>query len=345
MDRSLERYYSVICTITIGVVVSFILYIVVDGWEKEHQRFEFEARVKGFANAVQTSLNGNVEALMFLGDFFNNSTHVNRHEFSNFVQSVMPRFPGIQAFSWNPLVIDKERAEYESLAKKEGYENFEFTERTAENRLVRAAQRQEYVIVYYINPLEANKPALGFDIASNPTRLKAITNGFYTGKLSVTDRITLVQETGTQYGILLLLPIYKQDVAIKTTEDRLKYRKGFVVEVLRIGDVVDAALKGFSYEGINLFLYDLSADKDKQFLYCRPSRLSGKTEQPVKEEVINKGLYWEEIFDFTGRKWKIVFTSSPSYFISPHYWQPWVALSSSLALTFMLAFFILKKIK
>jgi hypothetical protein len=155
----------------------------------------------------------------------------------------------------------------------------------------------------------------------------------------------LVQETGDQYGILLLLPIYQQGVALKTTEDRHKYRKGFVVEVLRIGDVVENALNGFSDEGINLILYDLSADKDKNFLYYRPSRLSGMTEQPTQEETIHKELYWEKIFDFAGRQWKIIFNSSPSYFISPHNWQAWVTLSSSLVLTFILAFYLLDKIK
>ena len=68
---SLRRHLIVICTISIGIVVSFILYMMVDSWEQEHQRFEFESRVKGYANAVQTSLNANIEALMFLGDFFN----------------------------------------------------------------------------------------------------------------------------------------------------------------------------------------------------------------------------------------------------------------------------------
>ncbi len=344
-DSSIRRYLIVIFTVLIGIVVSLFLYIVVDIWEREHQRIEFESRVKGLANAVQTSLNENIEALFFLGDFFNNSTHVTRQEFSSFVNSVLPRFPGIQAFSWNPLVQDEERAEYEELAKTEGYENFEFTERTKENKLVRAAQRKEYVIVYYIEPLEANKPAFGFDIASNPTRLRAITNGFFTGKLSATDRIRLVQETGDQFGILLLLPIYQQGAALKTTEDRQKHRKGFVVEVLRIGDVVETALKGFSDDGINLILYDLTAEKDEQLLYYRPSGVSGMAEQPPKDEITHTRLYWELIFELAGRQWKIIFYSSPENFASPHKWQAWIALSSSLILAFILAFYLFSKIK
>ena len=165
-----RRYLAFVCTIGIGVVVTFILYIMVKNWEQEDQRIGFESVVKGYANAVQNSLNGNVEALRFLGEFFENSTQVTRQEFSDFVKGVLPRYPGIQAFSWNPLVLYNKRAEYESLARKEGLDNFEFTERTAQRKLIKATRRQEYIIVYYIEPLESNRPALGFDIASNQAR-------------------------------------------------------------------------------------------------------------------------------------------------------------------------------
>ena len=342
---SIRHYLAFMCTIGIGVVVSFILFIMVKNWEQEDQRIKFESVVKGYANAVQSGLNANVEALMFLGDFFDNSSRVTRQEFSSFVKSVMPRYPGIQAFSWNPLVLDNKRADFESLAREEGFENFEFTELTEESKLVRATQRQEYIIVYYIEPLETNKPALGFDIASNPTRLKAINKGFNTAKLSATDRITLVQETGNQFGILLLLPIYRQGVPLKTRGERFKNRKGFVVEVFRINDVIEIALKGFSDEGINFSLYDLSADVEKRFLYNRPSRLSGMTEQPTEEKAIQRGLYWNKTFDFAGRQYKMIFTPSPFYLDSRQLWQAWIVLSSSLFLTFILAFYLFKRLR
>ena len=341
----IRRYFAFICTIGVGVLVSFILFSMVKNWEQDDRRREFESIVKGYANAVQNSLNGNVEALKFLADFINNSTHVTRQEFASFARSALPRYPGIQAFSWNPLVLDNKRADYEALARKEGLENFEFTEYTAQRKLVRATQRQEYVIVYYIEPLEKNKAALGFDIASNPTRLEAIKKGFNTARLSATERITLVQESGDQFGILLLLPVYRQGVPLKTMEERFKNRKGFVVEVLRLGDVIETALKGFSDQGINLSLYDLSADEEKGFLYYRPSRLSGMPEQPMEENAIQKDIYWIETFDFAGRQWKMIFSPSPFYPNSGQFWQAWIALSSSAFLTFMLAFYLFIKLK
>jgi PAS domain S-box-containing protein len=229
-------------------------------------------------------------------------------------------------------------------AQEEEFEDFMFTESTETKEIVRAAERNEYVIVYYIEPLKTNKPVLGYNIASNPTRLKAIDKSFDNGTMSATDRITLVQETGEQFGILLLLPIYKQNVRLKNTEDRQKHRKGVVVEVLRIGDVIENALKDFSDEGIDMYLYDLSAEEANRFLYFRPSHISGMTKQPHKKEEIQKDLYWTRNFDVADRQWQILFSPSSFYLNSQQSLQAWIVLSVSLLLTCLLTYYLLRKL-
>ncbi len=340
-----RQYLPIICTVTAGVLISFILFAIVKKWDHENQRIEFESRSMEYANAVQHTIHDYEESLKYLGDFFNNSEQVTRKEFSDFVMSAIARHPGIQALGWNPLILNSERAEYESLAQEEGFENFMFTERAENNELVRAARRDEYVIVYYIEPLASNKPAFGYDIASNPTRLKAINKSFDTGNLSSTERITLVQESGEQFGILLLLPIYKQNVSLKNAEDRRKHRKGFVVEVLRIGDAVESALAGFSVEEIDMYLYDLSAEKAMSFLYFRPAHNPGVTKQPLEKDEIKKGLYWSKNIDLADRQWQIMFSPSSLYLESHQSWQAWIVLSGSLLLTFLLASYITRKSK
>ena len=340
----LRSYIPIICTFIIGVVASVTLFVIVQNWEHTNQRIEFESRSRGYANAVQGNLNKYLGALSFLGDFLNRSQQITRQEFTVFAESALFRHPAIQAFSWNPLVMDNERAVYESLARKEGLKHFRFTERTQEGALIEAAQRKEYVVVYYIAPLETNKPALGYNIASDTTRLQAINKAFKTGELTATDRITLVQETGTQFGVLVFFPLYKQGVSPKTSEARLKCRKGLVVEVLRLGDVVEAALKGFPDEGINLCLYDASAKKGTRLLYARPSRLPGMTEPPMGEEEIQEGLHWNSNFEIAGHQWKLLFTPSPRFLDSKQSWQPWLVLFGSLLLTAVLLLYLLKRL-
>ena len=145
-----RRYFPLIGLVALGVAVSFVLFWLVSRWEQAHQRQEFESRAKTYTNALEISLTNYVGALLFLGDFINHSSFVTRQEFSGFVESLLPRYPGIQTFGWNPLVKDNERSSYESSAKKEGFDDFEFTERSENKKLVRAARREEYVVVYYM---------------------------------------------------------------------------------------------------------------------------------------------------------------------------------------------------
>ncbi len=340
-----RRYFPIICVLVLGVALSFVIFLLIFNWEKTNQRHEFESQAKAYTNAVEITLNEYVEALLFLGDYFNNSSFVTRQEFTGVINSILPRYPGIQTFGWNPLVKDDERSTYESAVRKEGFDDFKFTERSETKKLVKAARREEYVVVYYLHPLEGNRAAFGFDIASNKTRLNAITKAFNTGKLSATDRITLVQETGNQFGILLLQPIYHQGVPLNTLEERHKSRKGFVVEVLRIGEAVETALKDFSDEGISLTLYDMSAGEGNRFLYHRPSRVSKTTEQPIPTEEIQKGLSWSKTFNFAERQWKFLLRPSDFYYQSHKLWQGWVVLFGLLLLPILLAYYMLRKIQ
>lgn len=344
LSNPVRRYLPIVSTVVLGIVVSVAMSFFVHQWAEDHHRIEFERRANAYANAVESTLREYVGALLFLGDFFNNSWPVSRQQFNNFAASVLPRYPGIQGFGWDPLIKDLERAAYESAARREGFADFQFTERSKENELVRAARREEYVIVYYIYPLEGNRPAFGFDIASNSTRLKAIKRAFRTGELSVTGRITLVQETGSQYGVLILLPIYRPGASLNSPEERQASRSGFVVEVLRIGQAVETALKGFADQGISLALYDMSAESENSLLYQRSARMSETPDMQVSAVEIEQGPSWSRTFSIAERQWQVVFSSPELYHRSRHTWQPWIILLGSLLVTTLLAINMRRKL-
>jgi len=338
----IKSYLPVLGIFIAGLAFSIIIFWFIHSWEKTNQRNEFDSWAKAYTNAIENTLDEYVSALLFLGDFFDNSINVTRQEFDGVVKSMLPRYPGIQAFGWNPLVKNNERSLYESTAKKDGYTDFKITERSETNQMVTAAQRDEYVIVYYMHPLGGNEAAFGFDLSSNETRLKAITKGFKTGKISATDRITLVQETGKQFGILLLQPVYEKGKPVNTAEERWKKRKGFVVEVLRVGQLIETAMHGFADEGINLSLYDMSAEKEKRFLYRNTADM---LDEPELDQELQNDLYWSKTLHFAEREWKITFTPSEVYFQSRNTWQSWFFLIGSLLMTTLAIFYILKELQ
>ena len=130
---------------------------------------------------------------------------------------------------------------------------------------MRAGDRPEYLPVLYVKPYAGNEAALGFDLLSTPSRSAAIKDAISTGELPATQRITLVQETSNQYGILIFRPVYEQGRPFFGKRRLL----GFALGVLRLGDVVQ---KHGGKSGVDFLLTDLSAGTPGEQLYPSASR-------------------------------------------------------------------------
>jgi len=105
-------------------------------------------------------------------------------------------------------VRDGRRNEFVEAARRDGFSDFQITEKSIAGKMVPAGQRGEYYPVFYVEPYKGNEQALGFDLASNPARLQAAERARDRNAPVATSRITLVQETGDQFAFLVFLPIY-----------------------------------------------------------------------------------------------------------------------------------------
>ena len=126
------------------------------------------------------------------------------------------------------------------------------------------------MVVTYIEPMDANRPALGYDLASEPKRRMALERARDTNQLSATAPIELVQETRHQSGALLFLPVYDPQAPSATVEQRQLALKGYVLGVLRVGDVMDTALSflGGERKKLRLRLSDEDADVAVQAFFA-----------------------------------------------------------------------------
>ena len=164
--------------------------------------------------------------------------------------------PGVEKDAWEQAAQDV-------------YPGFRFTERTSNSRMVPVRNRDEYFPVYYAEPQRGNEEALGFDLASEPTRRQALFRARDTGEMVGTGRVTLVQERRRQFGVLIFLPVYKTSTVPPTVAARRRDLTGFVLGVFRIEDIVDRALEGFASRRLQLVLKDGLADGSAELLYTK----------------------------------------------------------------------------
>lgn len=202
---------------------------------------------------------------------------------------------------------------------------------------MRAHTRPEYVVVYYIEPMEGNLEALGFDVASDRKRLDSIEKARDTGEIIITEKINLVQTREEHPGVLILYPIYKRGGVLGTQEDRRMFLEGFATGVLHIDRVFQEFYSKRSWELMNAYLYDESANSENQLLY---QIISDSLTAMQSKHQLETGFHWVTPFEVGGRNWKIILTPTNLFWKSHESKQAWIILAGMLLFTFFLIFYL-----
>lgn len=320
-----RRYLPVMLTVCFGTAVSIAMAVIVLGWERERTRLDFEKQAMHLTVPIQRSVDESIEALRAIHSFYEAAGTVTRRQFKAFGRREVSEHTSIQALEWIPRVRDAERAPYEAAARRDGFPDFHITERNAQGRMVRAARRAEYFPVYYVEPYKGNEVALGFDLASNPARLAALERARDTGALTATPRIVLVQETGEQYGFLIFVPVYRPASSYESLEERRRNLWGVILGVFRIGDLVEASLRGLDVAGIDITIYDEAAPVGERLLYPHGRRGPHAAVHATDPDDLkgSTGLHWKTTFEVAGRQWSLLFVPTPQYLAAQRSWQPW----------------------
>lgn len=347
---TLRRYIPVGLAILVGSLLSVVAFSVVEMLERDRAEFQFDQAAAARISAVIHRIHVDVDVVRSIVDFFGSSYRVERDEFRSFVSATLSRSGSIQALEWIPRVPASERAAYEKAAREDGYPDFQITDRKTQGEMVPAGQRAEYFPVYYVEPYEGNEPALGFDLASNATRLAALTTSRDSGELQASGRITLVQEPGGQSGFLVFSPIYRTGLPHETVEQRRKNLAGFALGVFRIGDMIAGAFSA-SYGGklkgpggLDLYLYDTSAKEGERLLHIHHSRARNDLAPVLDEQEARSGPHLAETFEVGGRTWAIVARPISPDFGRGTAWESWAALLVTLMFTAMLAAYLLQSL-
>ena len=316
------RAVSVGISLAIMVALTAVLFFVVTRWERDRIQLAFNQRTLTLAESAHLEFEIDRDALRAIERLFASSDRVDRDEFGIFVANTVMRRKGIQALSWLPMVTSADRQRFEVAAREEGLENFEISERNDAGALVRATTRPVYFPVFYINPVAGNEAAIGFDIASNPTRRAALDQSRDTGAQTATGRIRLVQETGQSFGILIIQPIFRQDGANASIESRRRNLVGYASGVFRINDMLGELVETLRAENIDVWLYDRSAAADLQLLHG-PTDASGKV---AERSLVGLGPEAMVTYDMAGRKWELRFVATPEYRAIHQSWTVWAVL-------------------
>lgn len=327
--------YIILFSVLIGILLSGLIGY--SFYQKETQAIEADFRrdVDNKVSAFERELLLKSEVLYALKGLFDSSENVTAHEFKKLAAEFLIRHHDIQALEWVPRVMNENRDAYEQARRLE-YPDFEFTERESQGRMVRASERAVYFPVYYAEPIKGNMVALGFDLASDAKRLKIINKSRDLDLFLATESIRLVQETSTQLGFLMFMPIYDGEPA--TMSKRREKLLGFVLGVYRIGEMFETAIRHPRVQGIKLKLIDNTGIEAAQ-LYDNYSDIQRQEKTPATFS------YSKPLKRFGGRQWTLVATPTLGYIAERRSLLPLITGSFSILFVLVAGMYIYLVVK
>ncbi|MCK5666873.1 MAG: CHASE domain-containing protein, partial [Thiotrichaceae bacterium] len=199
--------------------------------------------------------------------------------------------------------------QFENKATATLHRHFSFVEQNNQGEIISAQQREWYYPIYYTAPLSTNLKVLGFDLGSNPQRLKSLMKSVDTNAPVASLRLKVLQSKQDSSDFLVILAIYKQDSLTATAEQRHHSLQGFAVAVLEIGQMIEAILSRHAgMAGLEIQFMDSDARGGDQLLYLHAPHNADNG-----LHIDAKGRYQtNETMQFADRKWQIIAKSANS---------------------------------
>lgn len=225
---------------------------------KQQTKIKFERQVSEAKDSLSFHIQTYINALQASESLFAASESVERDEWKKFVDSLnlQKLYPGINGMGFIRYVPQSKKVDYEQQVRrdtsvdKKGYPDF---------AIKPAGTRPEYFVIEYIEPLQLNRAAFGFDIGSEPVRRAAVKRARDTGEPAATGQIVLVQDATRQPGLLIMLPVYRQGMPHSTIQQRRSALLGFVFAPFRASDLIGEALTDANKQDLDLKVYNTKA--------------------------------------------------------------------------------------
>lgn len=257
------------------------------------------------------------------------SNEVNPRDWSSYVTSLnldqnTPGINGLGAIFRVPK--DQVNEHFEKYTKFFDHDFFYKAAKTPESHLL--PNEKDSFVITFIEPLEKNRPALGFDIGSEKNRRDTAVLAMRTGKVQITPAVRLVQDQKARLGHLILFPVYKHGSKTDTVAARIANFSHWVYAPFIAENFLNSVFSRF--KGPLIFEFYDSPDFSESTLIYRNSNEKINPAQPTIVSSIN----------LAGRRFFIKWAQSPVFEGSQNFLSTWIGLIGAVSVL-MIALFII----
>ncbi|MBI3773428.1 MAG: EAL domain-containing protein [Gammaproteobacteria bacterium] len=290
----------------------------------------FDAAADASVAEITQLMNIYMEALRGVGSLYAASEDVTRTEFHRYVErlNIEERYPGILALEFARRVPLQAKTTYERQVRQDSSQGSDY----AKFEIQPTGQRPEYMVTEYIEPIQRNVGALGYDLLSESLRQQAIEQSRDTGELTATAPLNLIQ--GGRPGVLFFIPIYQNGAPLLTISQRQEAFLGVVVAVFDTAALMAGALHPATLNTLAIRIFDTNADHTRpasSTLIFDSSQLPHTMSRPMAAT-----LHKQIMFELGGRHWRIEIAALPTFGVQQGQTPPLFVLMGGVAISLLL---------
>ncbi len=229
--------FVVICLI--GCSLSGLIANTISHIQTEKVALDYQRKIEIFAGQIEKEFKLKLEVLYAFQMLYASSGEISAQEFAYASKLALARHADIKAIEWVPYVGHEQRTQFEK-SNQQRHPNFKITAKNSEGELVLADIKPFYFPVHYIEPLQGNEAAVGFDLSSEPERLATLEKAEALGKEYASSPITLIQAEDEGLGLIISLPLFSRPFdQYQTDEHNIK---GYIILVFQLNVLFEQAL-------------------------------------------------------------------------------------------------------
>ncbi len=304
------------------------------GTLSHHLASEAEARFAARGGYLLASLERRLDdfsnLILGMQGLFIASSQVSREEFRRYSENLnlQQRLPGLQALSFQRRVVRQGKAAFEARVRGDrsldprGYPEFAIRP---------GGERGEYLVIDFIEPMDANLAAFGYDAGTQPANADAIRLARDTGRVQASEPFGIVQSPGGPPRIVLRAPVYRRGLPVATVEQRRAALEGFAVLTVETHASFREYFNSLLMEGERLILEDAG-----------PARGSSVARRTLIADIghnAGRPLFNKRFnLEFGGRNWELRHSADAAWVDSlPGQGHPDTVLAGGLVISLLLA--------
>ncbi|WP_198147471.1 response regulator [Sphingobium chungbukense] len=301
---------------------------------------EFTLEAEQRAEGIKRQFSSETSVIKALLGYYLGSDAVSRSEFDAFTRVYLTGLSSLDTVQWVPHVSGMERRAWETRGATELGKDFRFTRVDRHDAAVPAPPGSDYFPIFYAqSSLGDAGGILGFDWGSDPFARSALLAARDSGEINAAAHVRLPQMMDDDPRIAVFAPVYDGNADAMTVDQRRTHLKGFVVVVLRIGDVIQNAIDLMPRKGVDLYLLDSAAPPSQRVLLSVLA--SGERTRSAAPPTMTAEIFHSSSLVIGNSVLTIYSAATPAYGRKRGIATPLIALAGGMGISLILLIYLI----